>query len=277
MPRSPQFFSPQANRHLALDALVSYAELTTHSAHFNRTIAFTRNHVDSPRADPFAIEEELSAMRYALLVILLVLAAVAAYILVIPADRPLDPLGSLDGSPESQKDEILEAMAESDSYPFDFSLVSTQGQTVSRQDFAGKVLVVDIWGTWCPPCRAGIPHFVELQDEYREEGLSIVGINYENGTRDDALAAIEEFTSEIPINYPLLIGDEATKDRIPGFQGYPTTLFIDRDGKVRLTLVGARPKAELEAIVQVLLETPAPQGSQEPADEAAPEAELEST
>ena len=158
----------------------------------------------------------------------------------------------------SSLDEIADAdaTAHTNSYEFDFSLPSTEGSTVSKADFAGRVLIVDIWGTWCPPCRAEVPHFVELQEEYEDQGLSIVGINYEGVelTDEEAIAAIAEFTAEVPVNYPLLLGDEATQEQVPDFSGYPTTLFIDRSGKVRMTILGARPKGELEAIVKIRLE-----------------------
>lgn len=147
-----------------------------------------------------------------------------------------------------------DATAHTNSYEFDFSLPSTEGETVAKEDFAGRVLIVDIWGTWCPPCRAEVPHFVELQQEYEDQGLSIVGINYEGASSDEeAIGAIAEFTAEVPVNYPLLLGDEATQEQVPQFSGYPTTLFIDRTGKVRMTVLGARPKGELEAIVKILL------------------------
>jgi thiol-disulfide isomerase/thioredoxin len=145
------------------------------------------------------------------------------------------------------------------SYPFDFALTSVSGEKVAMSDFAGKVLVVDIWATWCGPCRAEVPHFVELQEQYKEAGLALVGINYEGSeTVEEDIAEIKKFTDEIPVNYPLLLGDDATQMQVPDFSGYPTTLFIDRAGKVRLTLLGARDKSTLEQIVTSLLNEPAP-------------------
>jgi thiol-disulfide isomerase/thioredoxin len=139
-------------------------------------------------------------------------------------------------------------------YPFDFTLPSVDGGTVSKADFAGQVLVVDIWGTWCPPCRREVPHFVELQEELGDQGLQIVGINYEDAdTLEGTIAKINEFTSDVPVNYPLLIGDEETRAQVPNFTGFPTTLFIDRTGRVRMTVVGAKPKAELRSYIEPLL------------------------
>ena len=78
--------------------------------------------------------------------------------------------------------EAQEVLASGETFPFDFTLTDFSGQNISLTGFQGKVLIVDIWGTWCPPCRAEIPSFVKLQTEYGPQGLQIVGLNYEHGT-----------------------------------------------------------------------------------------------
>jgi thiol-disulfide isomerase/thioredoxin len=142
---------------------------------------------------------------------------------------------------------------EFESYDFDFALKDLDGDDVKLGDFAGKLVIVDFWGTWCPPCRAEIPHFVKLQSDYAEKGLSVVGLSYEQGEDDEVISTVKEFVDEHKINYTCLIGDEETLNKVPDFQGYPTTLFIDRKGVVRLQLVGAQPHAKLEAVVKELL------------------------
>lgn len=126
---------------------------------------------------------------------------------------------------------------------------------------------MDIWGTWCPPCRAEIPHFVELKKKYGDKGLEIVGLNYEgNGIPDDeARRTIKEFAAEHNINYTLALGDETTREKVPNFEGYPTTLFIDRQGKVRAKIVGFDPSGvgQMEELIVTLLdETPTEAGSE---------------
>ncbi len=139
-------------------------------------------------------------------------------------------------------------------FEFNFSLPDLDGKNVALKDFAGKILIADIWGTWCPPCRAEIPHFVELVKKYEGQGLRMVGINYENGSPDEAIKLIREFVKANGMNYPCLIGDAKTRDQIPNFEGFPTTLFIDRTGKVRLCVVGYHSETDIEAIVQELLD-----------------------
>lgn len=141
-----------------------------------------------------------------------------------------------------------------DSFPLDFDVVTIEGKPLRKDDFAGRVLIIDIWATWCPPCRAEIPSFVELQDKYFDAGLSIVGMNYERaGSPRDAILTINEFRRTQPINYPLAIGDESLTNQVPRFSGYPTTLFIDAKGQVRMKLVGAHPVDVLESYALALL------------------------
>ncbi len=148
--------------------------------------------------------------------------------------------------------EVRQEFAEFTSFPFDFQLANLDGETVSLNDFKGKVVIVDFWGTWCPPCRMEIPHFVKLQEKYADD-LQVVGVNYEGENSDEATEKIRGFAKENGVNYPLVIGDEATQARVPDFEGYPTTLFIDREGNVRLKVVGYHPYEMLELYVEELV------------------------
>jgi thiol-disulfide isomerase/thioredoxin len=146
-------------------------------------------------------------------------------------------------------------IAEAESFAFDFTLPGLDGNPVKLADFKGKLVIADIWGTWCPPCRAEIPHFIKLQETYPND-LAIVGLNYEGEEGEEVVEKIRTFATEQGINYPLVIGDQATQDQVPEFGGFPTTLFIDREGKVRLKIVGLHPYDMLDAYVSVLLAEP---------------------
>ena len=148
-------------------------------------------------------------------------------------------------------------MAGHNSFPFDFRLPSIDGDIISKADFQGQVLIVDIWGTWCPPCRKEIPHFIQLRNTYGKEELAIVGLNYERvNEAQTAINKIKSFRDVNGINYPCLLGDDETAKQIPNFQGFPTTFFIDKQGEIRLTLVGLQPYKRLEAAAQILLQEP---------------------
>ena len=150
---------------------------------------------------------------------------------------------------------------------FDFSVTSFDGKPLRKKDFLGQVLIVDIWGTWCGPCRMEIPHFIELHKKYADQGLRIVGLNSER-TKDlkEAETTTRRFIETSKVPYPCaLVTDEILKS-IPGFNAFPTTIFIGRDGVPRAIEVGARDLTALEAIVRPLLAEPPP-----PADPGAKE------
>jgi thiol-disulfide isomerase/thioredoxin len=152
------------------------------------------------------------------------------------------------------REESREELARHLPFSLDFSLPDLTGKTVSLGDYKGKVVIVDLWGTWCPPCRMEIPHFLELVTKYRGAGLEVVGINYEQLPAAEWKPTIAKVAKEIGITYPCLIGDEATQSKIPNLEGFPTTLFVDRAGVVRLKLVGYHPYEKLESVVLLLLE-----------------------
>lgn len=105
---------------------------------------------------------------------------------------------------------------------------------------------------------AEIPSFVKLQTKYADQGFQIIGLNYERAeTEEEGIKLIRDFKEANKMNYPCLIGDTPTRTQVPGFRGYPTTLFIDRSGKVRMQFVGAHPYSRLESIVVALLAEPA--------------------
>lgn len=139
-------------------------------------------------------------------------------------------------------------------FDFKFTLPDLMDKKVSLADYKGKVVIVDIWGTWCPPCKKEIPHFIDLHKEYKDKGLEIVGINYEDGEPAEVKKVIADFNKENKVPYTCVIGDEKTQMQVPEFEGYPTTLFIDRAGKVRLKVVGYHAKPVLDAIVKTLLD-----------------------
>lgn len=142
-------------------------------------------------------------------------------------------------------------------YPFDFAVSSFGGEELSLEQYRGKVVIVDFWGTWCPPCRAEIPSFIELQNTFGEQGLQIVGLNYENGDEAAIVKKVNEFVAQQGINYPCAPGTDELREQVPNFRGFPTTVFIDRQGKVRMTTVGLHGYAYLEAAVKLLLDEPA--------------------
>lgn len=130
-----------------------------------------------------------------------------------------------------------------------WALNDLEGRAVKSSDFAGKVVVVDFWATWCPPCREEIPGYIALQEKYRDAGLVIVGVSLDQG----GPRVVKDFAAKMNINYPLVMGDEAVVDAFGGVEGIPTTFVIGRDGQIVHKKVGYAPEAEMEAVIKSAL------------------------
>ena len=131
----------------------------------------------------------------------------------------------------------------------EFALQDLSGKTVRLSDYAGKVVVVDFWVTWCGPCRAEVPDFVRLQSKYRGQGLVILGLSLdENGEK-----LVRDFAREYGVNYPMLLASPETARRYGGIVGIPTTFVLDRKGRITQKFIGQVEPRAFEATVQPLL------------------------
>jgi thiol-disulfide isomerase/thioredoxin len=142
--------------------------------------------------------------------------------------------------------------AETRPFPFAFSLRDPDGKTIKLADLKGDVTVVTLWGTWCAPCRREVARYEELLAREHGRGLNVVGLTYERADNPDPKKTVRDFHKKQKVTYPCLIGDDATRARIPGFQGYPTTLYLDRSATVRVKAVGECSLREMEAIVALV-------------------------
>jgi peroxiredoxin len=124
----------------------------------------------------------------------------------------------------------------------DFVLTDLQGHTLKLSDLRGKAVVLNFWATWCPPCKEEIPWFVEFQNRYGPQGLQIVGVNMDDGGKQD----VEKFVAEHSINYPILLGQEKVAEAYGGIDYLPTTFYIDRNGVVTDRVFGQPERDEIE-------------------------------
>jgi thiol-disulfide isomerase/thioredoxin len=156
-------------------------------------------------------------------------------------------------------------------FPYDFKVTTIDGKPLALADLKGKVVIVDFWGTWCPPCREEIPSFIELKKQFGDK-LEIVGMTWEHGQGgEEGVAKIKKFCQEFKVefNYPLtLVTDRAELQKVPDFKAFPTTLFIDKQGRVRAKLVGLTELEGLKSLTQALLDEGAAAGDK-PAEKPA--------
>ena len=134
-----------------------------------------------------------------------------------------------------------------------FSLTALSGKESTLEEHRGNVVVLDFWATWCPPCRMSIPELIRMQEQYRDEGLVILGVSLDNPKRasDSFLMAFKE---KYGINYKILrYDDDIMRDYFGSRRpAIPTVFVIDREGKIKAKVVGFRPQALELAVKETL-------------------------
>jgi peroxiredoxin len=133
-----------------------------------------------------------------------------------------------------------------------FVLKDSAGRDYNLASQKGKVILLDFWATWCPPCKVEIPWFVEFQEKYGPKGFIVIGVSV-----DDPASALKPFGEKYKVNYPLLVGDG--RNDIKGPRGYnaawglPKTFVIGRDGNICKTHIGLSVKEHFEQQIRSLL------------------------
>ncbi len=130
-----------------------------------------------------------------------------------------------------------------------FTLQDLNSKQVSLSDFKGKVVILDFWATWCPPCVKEIPHFVELYEQYKDQEFTIVGISLDR----QGVSVVKPFVQKYQVNYPILMTDSQVDKAYGGIASIPTTFIIDSAGNIRHKYIGYRDKAVFETDIKALL------------------------
>ena len=113
--------------------------------------------------------------------------------------------------------------------------------TTKIADRKGKVLLLNLWATWCGFCREEMPILVKMQSEHHESGFEVLGLNVD----DESIDQVNQFAQEMKLNYPLVWSDESTTRellKVSKFQGIPQSFIVDREGNLRGVFTGADPK-----------------------------------
>lgn len=132
----------------------------------------------------------------------------------------------------------------------DFSVKDLQGREISSSDFRGKVLVIDVWATWCQPCKKEMPGYQKLLDRYGSRGFAILGLKATMmmDTEDPI-----QFAREAGVRYPLAIASPQATQSLGGILGLPTTFIYDRQGILRYKVIGFEYTNVIDAQVKPLL------------------------
>jgi len=129
----------------------------------------------------------------------------------------------------------------------DFTLETMSGASYKLSDLRGQAVVVNLWASWCGPCRLEMPALNKVYEEYKDKGLVILAVN---ATNQDNPAAVEAFVAQFGLRFPVLMDNDGTVSRLYELRSLPTTFFIGRDGVIRRVIVGG-PMAESTLRIEV--------------------------
>lgn len=132
----------------------------------------------------------------------------------------------------------------------DFTLETLDDGKVTLSELQGQVVVINLWATWCPPCRSEMPALERVWNEYRDDGLVMLAVN-----QREAPSRVSAFVDEFGLTFPVLLDRDGGVGARYHLRAYPTTFFVGRDGVIRdVVLGGPMPEALVASKVRKLLE-----------------------
>src|SRR5215471_3509430 len=152
-------------------------------------------------------------------------------------------------SPRRSEKTVI-AAGEIGSHLPDFAVTDLQGLTLSSSDLRGKVVLVDFWATWCQPCKKEMPGYQKLVDRYGSRGFVAIGFKFDTmmDTEDPV-----HFAKKIGVHYPLAVATDEIKQKFGEIEGLPTTMLYDRQGILRMKVIGFEYTDNIESTLKPLL------------------------
>ncbi|MDE2481604.1 MAG: TlpA family protein disulfide reductase [bacterium] len=129
-----------------------------------------------------------------------------------------------------------------------YTMQTDAGASASLAAYRGKIVVMNLWASWCPPCRAEMPDLERLYEQYRGRGVVVVGVN-----QGEAPARAAAFASSLGITFPIWVDDQQRYGRVYAALGLPTTVLVGRDGVVVRGFDGALTLAQMRAAIAPLV------------------------
>lgn len=117
----------------------------------------------------------------------------------------------------------------------DFSLPTTTGETIRLSDLRGQAVLVNLWATWCPPCREEMPSIEKVYNEYKDEGFVVLAVNM---TYQDNASAVMPFVQEHGLTFPILLDETGAIGRAYQLRSLPSSFFITREGIIHEVVIG---------------------------------------
>jgi len=137
----------------------------------------------------------------------------------------------------------------------DFTLKDLEDHDVSLSQFKGKVVLVNFWATWCGPCRIEIPWLVELRNKYAARGFTVLGVAMDEEGKSAVAPFVQKERFKVggtsqSMNYPIVLGNDATADEFGGLVGFPTSVLISKDRRVVKRVDGLVSYDEMDKAIQ---------------------------
>ena len=133
----------------------------------------------------------------------------------------------------------------------DFALKDADGKTVRLSEYRGKVVLLDFWATWCPPCKLEIPWLIDIERKNKNRGFEVLGVSMD----DEGWEVVKPFMKEVGMNYRVVIGNDSTAEMYGNVESLPETFLIDRQGKIAAIHIGLASRKDFEDEVAQLLES----------------------
>ena len=153
-----------------------------------------------------------------------------------------------DAAPNSANTPAAPNKVEGTAANLELTLQDMNGNAVRFADYKGKVIVLNVWATWCGPCQVEIPELVEAYTKYRDQGVVVLGVSL-----DDTAEMLREYAPTKQMNYPLLLMQDDFDDAYGPIFGVPITFFIGRDGTISRRHFGPVSKEQLDREIKALL------------------------
>lgn len=131
----------------------------------------------------------------------------------------------------------------------EFTLKEANGATVRLSDYKGKVVLLNFWATWCGPCKIEIPWFMEFERAYKDQGFEVLGVSMD----EEGWKVVKPYIDQHKLNYRVAVGNEDVSKSYGGIDTLPTTLMIDREGRMAALHLGLDTKDEYQKEIRALI------------------------
>lgn len=132
-----------------------------------------------------------------------------------------------------------------------WELIDLNGKPVKSDKYSNKIIVLNFWATWCPPCRAEMPDFIKLHAAYKDKGVVFIGVSLDSG-----LGPVKRYVRTEKVNYPILMGNSKMVADYGNFSAIPQTFVLDAEGRINKQFMGLVKFEKLETVLKSLVDVP---------------------